>query len=263
MIILKTFQVLVMAALLACAGVAGYACVLLIKRPPLKLYELRRRQPDFLPLNQIPVRQIQLIVRQEDPNFYTHPGYDIEALRKAWRTNKCEGKIVLGASTITQQLAKNLYLRFTKSYLRKAVELLIALALERRLGKEGILEMYVNIIYFGNGIYGIADAARFYFDKPVRDLSLNQMVMVAIVPSAPTTGNPIQHPEVFERLRNGYLVRFTEEATPLISRAEAEEILGRRAAYLDPELRVPDDFTRSYPSTVPMINERFGPFSST
>ena len=123
--------------------------------------------------------------------------------------------------------------------------------------------MYVNIIYFGNGIYGIADAARFYFDKPVRDLNLNQMVMVAIIPSAPTAGNPIQHPEVFERLRNKYLIRFTEEGQPLISQTEAKYILARGAACLDPELRAPDDFTRSYPSTVPMINERFGPFSST
>ena len=99
--------------------------------------------------------------------------------------------IVRGASTITQQLAKNLYLRFTKSYLRKLAELFIALYLERILGKNRILELYVNIIYFGNGVYGISEAARFYFDKRVRELSLNQMVMLTIIPSAPTMGNPI------------------------------------------------------------------------
>ena len=262
LIILKAVLLIVTTALLACAGMAGYAFVLMRKRPLLALYESRRRQPDFLPIGQIPPWLIQLIVRQEDPNFYTHPGFDIEAIRKNWRTNKCEGRIVLGASTISQQLAKNLYLRFTRNYLRKTVELLIALALERRLGKTRILELYVNIIYYGFGIYGIANATRFYFDKSVSDLSFNQMVMLAIIPSAPTTGNPIQHPEVFERLRNGYLVRFTEEAPPLISRAQAEDILGRRATCLDPELRAPDDFTRSYPSVVPMINERFGPLSS-
>lgn len=263
MIILKTLLALAVAALLACVGVAGYACVLLIKRPPLKLYESRRGQLDFQPLDQIPARLLQLIIRQEDRNFYVHPGFSVEDIRSAWRVNRKAGRIVYGASTITQQLAKNLYLRFTRSYLRKAVELLIALVLERRLGKARILELYVNIIYFGNGVYGIAGAARFYFDKPVRDLSLNQMVMLAIIPSVPTTGNPIQHPEVFERRRNSFLVRFTEKDRPLISVAEAEDIRAHGAACLDPELRAPDDFTRSYPSTVPMINERFGPFAST
>ena len=263
MIVLKVLLVFITAALLVCAGVAGYACVLLIRRPPLKLYESRRGQPDFLTLEQIPARQLELIIRQEDANFYTHPGFDIKGIREAWRTNRRAGRIVYGGSTITQQLAKNLYLRFTRIYPRKAVELLIALALERRLGKSRILELYVNIIYYGFGIYGIANAARFYFDKPVGDLSLNQMIMLAIIPSVATAGNPIQHPEVFERVRNRHLARFTKGDPPLISPVEAEGIRAHGAACLDPELRTPDDFTRSYPSTVPMINERFGPFSST
>lgn len=153
-----------------------------------------------------------------------------------------------------------MYLRFTRTYLRKAVEVLIALALEHRLGKARILELYVNIIYYGFGIYGIANAARFYFDKPVSDLSLNQMVMLAIIPSVATAGNPIQHPEVFERVRNKRLVLFAEDDPPLISPGEAEDIRARGAACLDPELRKPDGFTRSYPQTIPMINERYGPF---
>lgn len=219
MIILKVLLLLVAAALLACAGLEGYACVLMKKRPPLALYESRRRQPDFLPLDQVPARQLELIVRQEDTNFYTHPGFDVDGIRQAWQTNRKERRIVYGGSTITQQLAKNMYLRFTRTYLRKAVEVLIALALEHRLGKARILELYVNIIYYGFGIYGIANAARFYFDKPVSDLSLNQMVMLAIIPSVATAGNPIQHPEVFERVRNKRLVLFAEDDPPLISRA--------------------------------------------
>jgi membrane peptidoglycan carboxypeptidase len=105
-------------------------------------------------------------------------------------TNIGAKKIVYGASTITMQLAKNLYFRFTHSFLRKAAEIIIALALERKLGKERILELYINIIYFGNGVYGISDAARFYFSKPVADLSLNQMFMLACMPSAPTIIHP-------------------------------------------------------------------------
>ena len=86
------------------------------------------------------------------------------------------------------------------------------------------------------------------------------MVMPAILPSAPTTANPIQHPEVFERKRNRDMACFTEGYPPMITRGEAEAILAHHAAELDPELRKPDDYTRSYPLTIPMINERFGPF---
>ncbi len=259
---LKALLILVAAGLLACAGAAVRALVLLIRRPPLALYEARKVQPDYLRLDQLPARQIELFVRQEDSHFYTHPGYDIECIHRAWETNRREGQIVSGASTITQQLAKNLYLRFTKRYLRKLTELLIALRLERALGKDRILEMYVNTIYFGNGTYGISEAARFYFDKPVRDLTLNQMVMLSIMPSAPTMANPIQYPEAFEHMRNKHLTRFTKFDPPLLSQAEAEAILAHGAACLDPELRRPDAFTRSYPRTIPTINERFGPLAS-
>ena len=213
--IIKAILVFIALIVLALVIITGHALILMTKRPPLALYESRRRQADFLPLDQIPARRIELLVRQEDPNFYTHPGFDIEAIRKALRENAREERIVCGGSTITQQLAKNLYLRFTRNYRRKLVELLIALGLERILGKERILELYVNIIYFGNGNYGFSDAVRFYFDKPVSALSLNQMVMLAIIPSAPTTGNPIQHPEVFERMRNRYMTVFTEHRRPL------------------------------------------------
>jgi hypothetical protein len=85
------------------------------------------------------------------------------------------------------------------------------------------------------------------------------MVMPSIIPPAPTMGNPIQHPEVFEPRRNEHLKCFTEIAPPLLSQAEVEAILAHGAACLDPELRRPDAFTRSYPRTIPMINERFGP----
>lgn len=258
-LLLNALLVLITVGFLAFAGVAVYALILLTRRPPLALYEARKSQPDYLPLEQIPARQMELLVRQEDPRFYTHPGFDMESIRSAWNENRREGHIVRGASTITQQLAKNLYLRFTKSYLRKLAELLIALYLERILGKNRILELYVNIIYFGNGAYGISEAARFYFDKRVGELSLNQMVMLTIIPSAPTMGNPIQNPEAFERQRNRNMADFTEIAPPLLSQAEVEAILAHGAACLDPELRRPDAFTRSYPRTIPMINERFGP----
>ena len=261
MIIKKTVGIMLAAALAGFVGVGGYALFLLKKRPPLTLYESRRAQPDFVPLEKIPEKQILLILRQEDRVFYEHPGYNMELIRRAWKTNLQEKRIVRGGSTITQQLAKNLYLRFTKTFLRKATELLIALTLERELGKDRILELYVNIIYFGNGVYGISDAAGFYFGKDVKALSLNQMIMLSLLPQAPTAGNPIQHPEVFERLRNRNLSLLRQYEPQLITAEEEADILSHDAAHLDPELRKQDDFTRSYPQTVPMINERFGPLS--
>lgn len=260
MIIVKAIGIILASVLLICAGTAGYVLLLMRKRPPLFLYELRRKEPDFLPLEQIPPLQIQMIITQEDCGFYSHPGYDIQSIRQARKMLFRKKRIVFGGSTITQQLAKNLYFRFDKSFLRKAAELLIALRLEHDLGKNRILELYVNIIYFGNGVYGLRDAARFYFNKDVSELSLNQMVILSIIPPAPTAGNPIQHPEVFERRRNWKLRCFTICKPPLITPEEEADIRSHDAAHLDPELRKPDDFTQSYPQTIPMINERFGRF---
>ncbi|MDO5459631.1 MAG: biosynthetic peptidoglycan transglycosylase, partial [Eubacteriales bacterium] len=146
---MKAIGILLAAVLAGCIGVTGYALLLMRKRPPLSLYESRRAQPDFQPLAGIPPLQIKLILRQEDTAFYTHRGYNMDNIRRACEKNLRARRIVRGGSTITQQLAKNLYLRFTKTFLRKAVELVIALALERELGKERILELYLNTVYYG------------------------------------------------------------------------------------------------------------------
>ena len=257
----KIILFLVAATLLAFAGVAVYAAVLMIRRPPRALYKARTREPDFIPLSQIPERQVQLILQTEDSNFYSHRGYDIEDIRDAWIMNSKAKKIIYGGSTITQQLAKNLYFRFTHSYLRKATELLIALWLEHSLGKDRILEFYLNIIYFGNGIYGISNTAPFYFSRPLSDLTLNQMLILACIPAVPTRGNPIQHPKVFQRVRDRHLARMIKGEKPIIAPAEAEVIYACNADCLDPELKKPDDFTRNFPQTIPLINERFGPFT--
>ena len=250
------------AFLLLFAGISVYALVLMKERPPLALYEARKREADYLPLSAVPARQTELLVELEDSAFYTHRGVDPGEIRCAIHLNFGAKKIVYGGSTITMQLAKNLYFRFTHNYLRKTAEILIALALERKMGKERIRDFDINIIYFGNGTYGLSEAARFYFSKPASALTLNQMFLLACLPAIPTRGNPIQYPEVFERVRNrrlNYLLR--EKKKPLISQDEAAAIFANTASCLDPELRKPDEFTRSYPQTIPRINERFGRFA--
>lgn len=253
--------IIISVPLLLFAGICVYVFVLLIRRPPLALYEQRSAQADFLALDGIPERLIRLLVAKEDPRFFTHHGYDLECIQQAWKRNFREKQIIFGGSTITQQLSRNLYLRFSKNYLRKITETLIALRLEHVLGKQRILEMYINIIYFGNGIYGIVEASRFYFNKSVPKLTLNQMLILISLLPAPTAGNPIQHPEVFLQLRSRNLNYFTTIDPPLISQDEAQNICAYGVECLDPELRQSDSFTRSYPQTIPLINERFGPFS--
>ena len=250
---------LLAAALLTCAGVAAHALLLMKKRPPMAYYEARAKQADFIPLSRVPGRQTELLVELEDSDFYEHNGIAVSEIRAAVRMNLNAKKIVYGGSTITMQLAKNIYFRFTHNFLRKAAELLIARALERKLGKERILELYINIIYFGNGVYGLSDAARFYFDRPAEDLDLNQMFLLACIPAIPTRGNPVTYPEVFERVRNRRLDYLIRANRPALSREEADMIRSHGADCLDPQLRKPDEFTQNYPQYIPLINERFGP----
>lgn len=248
------------AALLPAAGVVGRAYLLMMKRPIEGLYEARRKQGDFVPLHDMPERLVRFVLKAEDSDFYVHGAFCWEGIRDAFNVNWQAGTIAMGGSTITQQLAKNLYFRFDRTYVRKATELVIALEAERRLGKDKVLELYLNIIYFGNGVYGIGDAARFYFGKEPNDLTANQMFILAILPTLPTRGNPIQHPEVFERFRDKKLVLFTDPKGPVLTPDEAELIGSYHAERLDPDLREPDEFTDTYPQYIPLTNERFGPF---
>lgn len=236
-------------------AVLVYDVILLKKRPLLKLYEQRKAQENFCPYDEIPEKMRHYFVILEDSDFFHHKGYLPEGIRDAIYLNGHAKEIVTGGSTITQQLVKNLYFRFNKSYLRKLAEFFLALYAERKLGKERILEFYLNIIYFGNGIYGIYDAARFYLNKSVKELNPNQMFLLAAIPKAPTVGNPIQHPEVFERLRNKRVM----VNLGAISEEDKNDILSHGAFCLDEELRKNDDFTKNYSQQIVLINEIYGP----
>ena len=244
--------------LLAAAFFIIYAHMLMKKRPLMSFYNERSAQADYCPYDQLPDKMKEYIVIVEDEHFFEHKGYRKEAIKKAFRHNRKVRRIVIGGSTITQQLVKNIYFHFRKSYFRKIIELIIAVKAERILGKEKILELYLNMIYYGNGKYGICDAARFYFDKDVRKLSINQMFILACVVSAPTAGNPVQHPEVFERLRNRWL-DLVLDGRHVVPEEDAAVIRQYTAVRLDPELHENDETTRDFPQTIPLINERFGP----
>ena len=137
----------------------------------------------FVPIKSIPKRVVQAFVSAEDQNFFTHPGVDFIALARAVVTNiqikMRGGGRPVGASTITQQVAKNFLLSNEVSIERKAKEAILALRMERVLSKDRILELYLNEIYLGYGSYGVAAAALNYFDKSMDDLSIEEAAYLA------------------------------------------------------------------------------------
>ncbi len=131
----------------------------------------------------IPDMLKKIIRISEDSNFFEHEGVDFEELKEALKKNWQTGEYSRGGSTITQQLAKNLYLSTQKSVFRKIKEYLITRRLEKRLSKNRIYHLYLNVIEFGHGIFGVESAAQYYFAKSVSELSLEQMIrLTAVIP---------------------------------------------------------------------------------
>ncbi|MCR5440433.1 MAG: transglycosylase domain-containing protein [Selenomonas sp.] len=144
----------------------------------------------YVKLRDIPESMQQAIVAVEDTRFYSHHGFDIQGIMRATLVNIQYGQIEEGASTITQQLVKNLFLSNEQSYGRKAEELLLALDLEANYSKDEILELYLNTIYYGSNFYGIGPAAEGYFGKKPSALQLPESAMLAGLPNAPSLYSP-------------------------------------------------------------------------
>ena len=138
---------------------------------------------------------INAILSTEDKNFYTHNGFDFLRIMKAMFLNVKNGRIVQGASTISQQYIKNMYLDFDKTWDRKMEEALLTVRLEMHYDKNDILEGYLNTINFGQGNYGIENASKFYFNKSAKDLSLEEAIILAGIPKSPNYYNPLSNYE--------------------------------------------------------------------
>lgn len=149
---------------------------------------------DYTPIDRVPDDFIKAIIAVEDRRFYNHHGFDLEAIGRAVYINLKGGTVRQGGSTITQQLAKNLYLSSDKTYYRKLKELALAIKLERLYTKDEILEMYINVIYYGSDAYGIQAASQTYFKKNAADLTRDECAMLAGLPQAPSIYNPITNP---------------------------------------------------------------------
>jgi penicillin-binding protein 1A len=188
----------------------------------------------------VPIAQIPAVVRQafiaaEDASFYRHKGVDVLGIVRATIANLTAGEVVQGGSTITQQVVKALLLTPERSYERKAKEILLALRLERQLGKDEILYLYLNLIYLGNGAYGVGAAAQEYYGKEVADLTLAEAAMLAGLPQAPSRYSPVRHWESAKYRQRYVLERMAREG--YISWEEAGQALqaGLRLTRHDPE----------------------------
>lgn len=178
----------------------------------------------YVKLRDIPEDMQNAIIAVEDNRFYSHYGFDVQGIMRATLVNLQYGEVTEGASTITQQLVKNLFLSHEQSFGRKAEELLLSLDMEANYSKSEILELYLNTIYYGSNFYGIGPAAKGYFDKKPSELKLPEAAMLAGTPNAPSLYSPYvdfmlakkrQFIVIDAMVRNGYIDKSTAESAKI------------------------------------------------
>jgi penicillin-binding protein 1A len=178
------------------------------------LADLATERRIFVPINAIPEIVRQAFISAEDRNFYIHKGVDPLAVLRAGVTNLMQwnrSKRPIGASTITQQVAKNMLLTNQVTFARKAKEAILAFRIEKTLTKNQILELYLNEIYLGLGAYGVASAAETYFNKPLDQLTVSEAAFLAALPKAPNNYNPFRYPEAARAQRSRVIDRMAED----------------------------------------------------
>lgn len=158
-------------------------------------------------LKDVPENLVKALIATEDKHFYSHSGYDIFGLVRSMVANVLAGHVVQGASTITQQLSRILFLSNEKTFSRKIKELQVAAQIEKTISKDKILEMYLNNVYLGSGAYGVKGAARIYFNKNLNQLTLAEMALIAGLPQAPSVYSPYNDKKLAQKRRNQVLLR--------------------------------------------------------
>lgn len=172
-----------------------------------------RLTKDWVSMSKISRHMPQAVVAAEDQKFLDHWGFDMEAMEKAWEGNK-RGKRIKGASTITQQTAKNVFLWPNRNFVRKGLEAYFTLLMELLWSKERIMEVYLNVIEMGDGIYGIEAAAQTYFKKPAAKLNRSEAAVIAAVLPNPRRRNP-SRPTGYIRGRQSWIMRQMNNLAPV------------------------------------------------
>ena len=178
-------------------------------------------------LKEVPKQLVQALIATEDKNFYKHPGYDLVGLGRSIVANILAGRVVQGASTLTQQLSRILFLSNEKTLTRKIKELQVAAQIEKTISKDKILEMYLNNVYLGSGAYGVKGAAKIYFNKDLNQLTLSEMALIAGLPQAPSVYSPYNNIDLAKKRRNQvlgrmYKMKYIDKET--LEKAKAEPI---------------------------------------
>ncbi|MBD3334436.1 MAG: PBP1A family penicillin-binding protein [Candidatus Eisenbacteria bacterium] len=209
-----------------------------------------------VPLTRIPQAFVDAILATEDRQFRQHWGLDLVAILRALKADLLAGEFTQGASTITQQLARNLYLTHQRTVLRKLREAVLAIRLERAFGKDEILELYVNQVYFGDGAYGVEAAARRFFGVSAAELTVPQSALLAGILANPAAFSPTKNPETARARRNTVLRRMR-----VMGRLAREEYEAYRQEPLG--LASPDRAAHIAPYAAEMVRqhviERYGP----
>ena len=175
-----------------------------------------RNNSNYVTINKLPKDYLNAVVSIEDHRFYNHGPVDYISIARAFVHNLKEKDLVQGGSTITQQLAKNMYFSQKKEFTRKMAEIFLAYDLENKYSKDEILELYVNTCYFGDGYYGIRQASNGYLNKEPIDMNFSECTLLAGTPNAPTIYAPTKNPELAKERqqqviasmrKNGYEVK--------------------------------------------------------
>ena len=158
-------------------------------------------------IENVPDQLKKALIATEDKNFYRHHGYDLTGLARSTIQNLIAGRVVQGASTITQQLSRILFLSNEKTFDRKVKEIIIAARIEKTISKDQILEMYMNNVYLGSGAYGVGSAAEIYFNKKLGNCTLAELALIAGLPQAPSVYSPFNNMDLATQRRNQVLLR--------------------------------------------------------
>jgi penicillin-binding protein 1A len=177
----------------------------------------------LVPLEEIPLHVQQATIAVEDSRFYSHSGIDLVGILRATLVNFRAGEVKEGASTITQQVARSLFLNRERTMTRKLREMILAYRIEQRFPKAQILEMYLNQIFYGHNVYGVEAAAQAYFGKSVRDLTLAEGALIAGLPSAPNRFSPLKDVALSMKRREHVLRRMVEERYITVEQAHTAQ----------------------------------------
>ena len=187
-----------------------------------KVKEIQSKE-NYTKISELPQMYINAVISVEDHRFYKHPGIDIIAIGRAIVSDIKAMSFVEGGSTITQQLAKNIYFTQEKKIERKIAEVFMAFEIEKRYNKNEILELYLNTSYFGDGYYTVKEASRGYFGKKPMEMSDSECIMLAGIPNAPSAYAPTKNPELAKQRQKQVIKKMVKNK--YLTQEEADKIL--------------------------------------